>query len=272
MRISFKQVKELVPLQTVIDYYGISLRTVGKEQIGPCPLHRGDNPTAFHLNTKINRWKCFTRCGHGDIIDFVSIMEHCSLFEAAKLIIDEISPGCLPLVHPFFEQRKFDQNTLNIFGIQYQQKGPWNGMITIPLHDKDGCFVGYLGRRLYHFHKGKYKVQKGVHRSQLLYNHHRIQMSELVYVVEGPFDVLRLYQAGYTNAVALLGIQLSEYQASILEDGLPILLLDQDDAGRIASSLIQSRINHAKILTLPAKDPASMMPNEIRLFLESSNV
>jgi hypothetical protein len=39
-----------------------------------CPLHGGDNRSAFHLRDQDTRWHCFTRCpeGHndGDVIDF----------------------------------------------------------------------------------------------------------------------------------------------------------------------------------------------------------
>ncbi len=178
MRVSFKEVKDRVSLKSVVDDYGIQLRPVGEELIGPCPLHGGDNPTAFHLNPIKNRWTCFTRCRHGDLIDFVALFEKCSLKQAAELLAEKYVPELFFAVHPFLEVRNFDRETLEVFGIKYQQGGSWHGMITIPLHDRKGVFVGLLGRRLNNLHWGKYKIQKGVRRSQILFNLHRVNLSD----------------------------------------------------------------------------------------------
>lgn len=265
--ISFTRLKETVSLQEVARDYQISLKLMGQELIGPCPLHGGDNPTAFHLNSHKNRWKCFTRCGHGDVIDFVSRMEHCSLKTAAERIAQRYAPQLGLDIHPFLSQRGFKRETLTTFGISYGCMGQFKGMITIPLHDSNGHFAGYLGRRLSNLHKGKYYIQRGVKRSHILYNLHRIDPSRPVFVTEGPFDVLRLFQAGYPNAIALLGIQLSKYQESILPNK-PVLLFDNDEAGRAASAKLATRLNIQSI-SLPGKDPAAMADSSLQRTLSA---
>lgn len=259
MRISFKHVKETISLKDVSDGYGVKLKPMGDELVGPCPLHRGDNPTAFHLNPRKNRWACFTRCGFGDVIDFVSLIEPCSLREAAEILVKRYSLYEEDTsIHPFLAQKMFDKKILDTFGVRYQKNGSWRGMITIPLHDEEGGFLGYLGRRLEHLDRGKYKIQKGVKRSQILFNLHRVDLSKKTFVVEGPFDAMRLHQAGFSNVVSLLGRTLSDYQHGILKQTPVTLLLDQDEAGILATKKILKQLTQAKTIQLPAKDPGEM--------------
>ena len=39
---------------------------------GPCPLHGGDNPTAFSVDTQTLGWRCFSHCGSGSVLAFVN--------------------------------------------------------------------------------------------------------------------------------------------------------------------------------------------------------
>lgn len=39
---------------------------------GPCPLHKGDNPKNFAVNTQTLQWTCFSHCGSGDVIKFLN--------------------------------------------------------------------------------------------------------------------------------------------------------------------------------------------------------
>lgn len=56
---------------------------------GPCPIHGGDNATAFHLYEGGTRWKCFTRqeCNaHGsDGIAFIMALNRCDFKTACRM-------------------------------------------------------------------------------------------------------------------------------------------------------------------------------------------
>lgn len=39
---------------------------------GPCPIHGGDNRSAFTHDG--HRWACFTRCGSGDVVRLVELL------------------------------------------------------------------------------------------------------------------------------------------------------------------------------------------------------
>ena len=44
----------------------------GRYWRGPCPIHGGDNPTAFSVDTVSKGWKCFTHCGSGSAVAYIS--------------------------------------------------------------------------------------------------------------------------------------------------------------------------------------------------------
>lgn len=66
--------KELIrsnfPLRQLAELAGAQFKNASS----PCPLHRGDNPTAFHIYDSGYRWHCFTRCppdaNDGDLFTF----------------------------------------------------------------------------------------------------------------------------------------------------------------------------------------------------------
>lgn len=47
---------------------------------GPCPIHGGDNRSAFACDDE--RWHCWTQCGGGDVIALVEKLRGCSFVEA----------------------------------------------------------------------------------------------------------------------------------------------------------------------------------------------
>ena len=61
-------------LVSLVEQAGGRLHRAGGDLRGACPLHGGDNPTAFSVYSEggVQKWKCFTRdCGGGDAIGFV---------------------------------------------------------------------------------------------------------------------------------------------------------------------------------------------------------
>lgn len=68
---NFGMVKSMVSLDAYIDrYVRIELRGSGNNLKSTCPIHEGDNPTAFSVRVNEGKWKCFTgMCGSGDVVD-----------------------------------------------------------------------------------------------------------------------------------------------------------------------------------------------------------
>lgn len=69
---------------------GAHLKYQSGEWRGCCPIHMGDNPSAFviYQHGGKNKWKCYTRdeCGNGDVIDFVMKWRRCSFVDACRYL------------------------------------------------------------------------------------------------------------------------------------------------------------------------------------------
>jgi len=89
--VDFKQVKAGVSMLQVLERYQVTptLKQNGDRLSGPCPIHKGKNPTAFRASISKNCFNCFGSCGRGgNVIDFVSLMEGVGFREAAILLQD----------------------------------------------------------------------------------------------------------------------------------------------------------------------------------------
>jgi len=146
--------------------------------------------------------------------------------------------------HPYLASRGFTQETIAHFGVGYHAgRGIMAGRVVIPIHNEQGELVAYAGRWPgddgWPEGEEKYKLPPGFHKSLVVFNLHRarqITADRGLIVVEGFFDVMRLWQAGVRNAVALMGISMSEEQERLIVEavgprGQVALMFDEDPAG-----------------------------------------
>lgn len=97
--IDFRAVKAAVTMLQILEHYDLlpGLHRNGDSLIGACPIHGGDNETAFRVSLSKNCWNCFSRCAcGGNVLDFVAKKERVSLLPAAHLLVEwfhlEIGP------------------------------------------------------------------------------------------------------------------------------------------------------------------------------------
>lgn len=94
--INFAELRARVSLSDVIfRYYGITtLKRDGQKLVGPCPVHGGDSPRAFHADLDKNVWHCFSGCKKGgNQLDFVAAKDGISIREAAICLQDFFLKG-----------------------------------------------------------------------------------------------------------------------------------------------------------------------------------
>ena len=81
-----------IKLEELAERAGTKLHHSGNELRGICPLHKGDNPTAFSVYTDPSgheRWRCYTRCqSGGDAIDFVQRWRGVDFMGAVKILVE----------------------------------------------------------------------------------------------------------------------------------------------------------------------------------------
>ena len=129
--------------------------------------------------------------------------------------------------------------TIKAFGLSVCQKGIFNKRIIIPIHDSTGALIAHAGRGMSDTKKNKYIFSEGFDQSSELFNLHRVipmpNKTPLI-IVQGFFDVMRLWQHGVRRVVALMGNSISIAQEMLIhqfirENSRIIILLNNDDAG-----------------------------------------
>ena len=308
--VSFKQVKADVAIGDVLARYGVRVRRVGGELRGPCPLPTHTSrrsPDSFSVSPARNAWSCRSQScmqarggkAGGNILDFVAVMEGCSVREAALRLQDwsgampqrhtvpaeETATPNAPLPfalqyidghHPYLATRGLTAETIRTFGIgAYRGRGFLRGRVVIPIHDETGTLIAYAGRAL-DGHEPKYRFPTGFRKSLVLFNLHRVltTRARTAVVVEGFFDALAVHQAGYRAVVALMGSSLSRQQADLLTRHFDrvLVMLDSDEAGRQGTAAITTTLagclDVVPILLDEHTQPDQLAPVEIRRLVE----
>jgi DNA primase len=115
--VDFKAVKQTVSMEMAVARYGVMLRRVDRTYLrGRCPLptHRSKSSNqTFIVNTDKNAWACHSKsCAGarggrigGNVLDFVAVMESCSLRHAALrlqewFVVTTEPPKALTPTHP----------------------------------------------------------------------------------------------------------------------------------------------------------------------------
>jgi DNA primase len=91
--VDFRTVKKSVSIVQILDHYNLTSQFKrsqnGESLTAACPLHSGTNPTQFRISIPKNCWNCFGDCkSGGNILDFVSRRENCSIRQAAIFITE----------------------------------------------------------------------------------------------------------------------------------------------------------------------------------------
>jgi DNA primase len=222
--VDFREIKQRVSIEDVLGHYGIRLRRVNQNTLrGKCPLptHSSEKSAeSFSAHTGKNIWACQSascasaRQGKkgGNILDFVALMESCSIRDAAVKLNERflssstVAPATRegrpaaelvseknknnnveavnkPLsfaltgidhTHPYLRQRGIKEATAKDFGVGlFSGKGSMSGRLVIPICNDKAELVAYAGRSL-DDSEPKYKLPAGFHKGLVLFNYHRV--------------------------------------------------------------------------------------------------
>lgn len=193
----------------------------------------------------------------------------------------------------YFVNRGYSRDILDKYDIGFYPKV---GRVLAPMYDDDHKnALGFVGRSIYErcekcklFHKpgeacpvdiadqfkaAKWKNSEGFDTGNYLYNYwfarEHIIKSNLIILVEGVGDVLKLEMSGIHNAVALFGTNISDEQVSVIEGSWAsniIVLLDTDEAGIEGCKNIQQQFKRTHKLYFPnveGKDVGGMQVDRI---------
>jgi DNA primase len=178
--------------------------------------------------------------------------------------------------HPYLAKRGFTEETIMHFGVGYHAgRGIMSGRVVIPIHNERSELVAYAGRwpgdEGWPEGEDKYKLPPGFHKSLVVFNLHQVR--ELVrdhglIIAEGFFDVMRLWQAGILNAVALMGSSMSEAQERLIIEavgpqGHVALLFDEDPAGWRCREEVLMRLSSHMYVKVVGLGEEGMQPDRL---------
>lgn len=176
-----------------------------------------------------------------------------------------------PLQKAFLRQvcfkRKMRIKTCLSFGLKVCVKeGKWKNRVLVPIHDVDGNYVFFAGRKLEdNSSRRKWLYPEGCDRSKHVYNLYRLFPMGMAVVVEGQFDVMKFYQEGIP-AVSIMSAFISDAQIALLAKvDRVVLLFDGDFAGRTATRKVASVLYKKGIEVSANFLPAGVDPDQLNV-------
>lgn len=173
--------------------------------------------------------------------------------------------------HPYFASRGISEAVAEAFDLGYDD---FHDSVVLPHFDKSGHCIMLIKRSIT---EHVYLNSAGASKTDSVYGIHMVyrKLDKLVncpyiYIVEGAFDVLRMWQNGYP-AVGILQASISDYQLELIRK-LPfrkvVVATDNDEAGRRVAYQLAGRLAKHKevyLMKYPAgrKDPGEMTDKEL---------
>lgn len=174
----------------------------------------------------------------------------------------EIFKAYLPMCG-YAETRNFTEDIMELFEWGFAPDGadePYKagrsdfaGRLVFPVRDENGVLVGWSGRLATSDNVLIKRDNKWMHKLDfekgfVLYNYDKakefIEQTREAILVEGPFDVMRLWSYGICNVVAVMGASLTPEQLSLLiSSAFKVhIWLDGDGAGKTGADRIGKQL------------------------------
>ena len=270
-------------LRSILHSCGIEIISqTGSDFLCLCPFHHNTDSPAFAISYSKGLYICYNQyCNaSGTVLDLVMQLTKRNNYEAlrfissnklseAELLEEELKDllddkpefveysqseidtlhnnliNHMPAGKEYFMSRHINEEAMEYFKLGYSHK---QQMVVVPLHSPDGIPVGLIGRSI----QGKqFKNTPNLPRNKTMFNSHRAKREGgTIIIVESSFDAIRLWQAGFPNAVATLGGSISDTNLQYLNKyaSTIILMTDNDRAGKALGTTIASKLNRKNVL------------------------
>ena len=287
-------------LELLLEDLGLKkIKQYNNEICCKCPWHNDDTPSLY-INLKKNKHICFAGCTKGSINSLIRKLGGTDWhIQRTSIIIQDVLDielekelsGYRERFVPNYEffsllkpalgdsyliGRGLDNTTISSFDIRSRYNS-----IYIPIYSNDffyphkECsgtivnnlsFCGYIERRKdekIYINSPGFLSNRHFFPNDLNTNHF-----DGIILVEGPFDVLRLRQNGYTNSFSLLGNSLSKEKEKMIISitRRVVLCLDNDIKGKQATKLIKHNLEQLNIEVEKVE-----LPNNIKDIAELNN-
>lgn len=292
-------------IEAILNKFGLKYRKGFNSVMGCCPVHCGDNLSAFSYNFDKRIWTCFTRsCQRewgNDVLGLVAGILQGTKDEAKSWLIENIEEldyipeikieKRIDKIYPeyivkklfktdFYVKRGFSQETVDSFEHGKAEAHTMRNRIVFPIRDENGLIRGFSGRWAgkEELKDGKkvcvtntgVKVPKWKHTSfnktDYLYRFNVVKpfIKDEVIVVESIGNVMRFWDAGFNNCVAIMGSSISFKQVQLILSSSKgvVLAFDNDKAGlkalKKAHNLFDPYLNVKELLAPEGVDWADL--------------
>ncbi len=248
-----------------------SFRITGEEIRGPCPVHGGDNLTAWSYNARLGIWRCWTHgCQdvYGSSVSGLARALNVEVPSGVKVDIvvpnvNKLDPYArrwnLQYDHPYLQQRGWDADTCRWFEIGVVEDRHNQECVAFTVYDLDGVHVGYTKRAIRYQGSGsKWRHTDGLRTGWLLYGSQFLTDLNWLILTESPWDCLYLLRHGVRNVVATFGASLTYGQRQIVERlGIKRLVVawDRDEAGVRAAQRLRKVWFRDLVVLTPCFEP-----------------
>ncbi|MDD5220781.1 MAG: toprim domain-containing protein [Candidatus Bipolaricaulis sp.] len=233
-----------------------------------CPLH-DDKNASLYINLEKNKAICFAGCYAGNVVNLVAKVEKLprivawqriqekAIFDYDKscrsitralsnvrIINDNTSTGIVWVSGdstPYLLDRGFLRGTIRFWGIEYSEE---IRHIRIPVFKKDHSLHCYSYRTIDKI-EPKYLHPGFDKKSGLMFGEDKISpQPEIINLTEGQLDCIWLWQNGFVNSLAFLGLPTFNQIEKLIAFGKKFrLCFDNDEAGRNYARKGNERIN-----------------------------
>lgn len=177
----------------------------------------------------------------------------------------------------YIKHRQIPDYLIEDWKIQFAYYTKLNGTtfrdrLIIPIYNEKGKLISYEGRDITGEQKPKVLYPKGG-KVGTLFRFYDLDLSQLVYVVEGLMDLIALRRIGLHNSTCTFGIALSENQKNLLTR-IPYLVMipDADEGGnRMLQQIEDFYGREYTVVRLPINtDPGDLSPNALLTCCENA--
>lgn len=272
-------------VETLLNERKIEFQPKGSDFVVKClsPDHDDDHPS-MHVDRVSGIFNCWS-CGYsGNLFhlwdapkDELSIKRHKLRERITEITAESIGLQMPKQAVPFTrEYRGIRKETYAQFEAFTLEESGWEGRVWFPLKSVSGKIVAFIGRDLSSILKQKYKVYPKHAKVPLFHGGGLDGLGTLV-LVEGPFDMLNLWDKGLTNVASILGANtFNKAKLDLLKlQGLRqiVTVYDGDTAGQTAAKevleLCERENVSAESIDLPdGLDPGDMSLEQVKQLKE----
>lgn len=243
----YAQIKQHVSMRRLLDQLGVALDRHGR---CACPLHGGDNKTAFSVHSQDQGWTCHTKCdASGDIFTFMEKRDGITNAEARVRICEMFNLETNEPAHKPATKR--DKTVVNRTEYVYRDKDGSELYRVKRVDYADGrkdCFQEY---------RGKPTLPVEV---RTLYNYHKIHGNtyDFICLCEGEKTADALCECGYIGTTNPLGSKNWEQKYADLLKGQSVLVMpDADQHGEAwrdeVMKSLQGIASEVRVIEMPDK-------------------